>query len=44
VPAAQIQTLDQVFADPNAQELVRVEQIGSQSTKRVSQIAFKFEA
>jgi crotonobetainyl-CoA:carnitine CoA-transferase CaiB-like acyl-CoA transferase len=44
VPAAQIQTLDQVFADPNAQELVREEQIGSQSTKRVSQIAFKFEA
>jgi crotonobetainyl-CoA:carnitine CoA-transferase CaiB-like acyl-CoA transferase len=44
VPAAQIQTLDQVFADPNAQELVRVEQIGSQITKRVSQIAFKFEA
>ncbi len=43
VPAAQIQTLDQVFADPNAQELVREEQIGSQNTKRVSQIAFKFE-
>ena len=44
VPAAQIQTLDQVFADPNAQVLVRIEQIGSQSTKRVSQIAFQFEA
>jgi crotonobetainyl-CoA:carnitine CoA-transferase CaiB-like acyl-CoA transferase len=44
VPAAQIQTLDQVFTDPNAQDLIRVEQIGSQSTKRVSQIAFKFEA
>ncbi|MEY3741229.1 MAG: hypothetical protein RL371_127 [Bacteroidota bacterium] len=43
VPAAQIQTLDQVFSDPNAQELVREEQIGSQNTKRVSQIAFKFE-
>lgn len=44
VPAAQIQTLDQVFADPKAQELVRMEQIGQQTTKRVSQIAFKFEA
>jgi crotonobetainyl-CoA:carnitine CoA-transferase CaiB-like acyl-CoA transferase len=43
VPAAQIQTLDQVFANPNAQELVRVEQIDGQSTKRVSQIAFNFK-
>jgi crotonobetainyl-CoA:carnitine CoA-transferase CaiB-like acyl-CoA transferase len=44
VPVAKIKSLDEVFADPKALSLVRAEQINGQNTKRVSQIAFKFEA
>lgn len=44
VPVAKIKSLDEVFADPKAMSLVREEQINGQNTKRVSQIAFKFEA
>lgn len=44
VPVAKIKGLDEVFNEQAAQKLVRSEQIGEQVTKRVSQIAFKFEA
>ena len=44
VPVARIKSLDEVFADPKALSLVKEEQINGQNTKRVSQIAFKFEA
>jgi crotonobetainyl-CoA:carnitine CoA-transferase CaiB-like acyl-CoA transferase len=43
VPVAKIKALDEVFTNPNALSLVREEQINSQNTQRVSQIAFKFE-
>ncbi|MFM8595708.1 MAG: CaiB/BaiF CoA transferase family protein [Flavobacteriales bacterium] len=41
VPVAQIKALDEVFTEQTAQNLVRSEQIGTQLTKRVTQIAFK---
>ena len=44
VPVAKIKALDEVFADPKALILVNEEQINGQNTRRVSQIAFKFEA
>jgi crotonobetainyl-CoA:carnitine CoA-transferase CaiB-like acyl-CoA transferase len=44
VPVAKIKSLDEVFADPKALSLVKEEQINGQNTRRVSQIAFKFEA
>jgi crotonobetainyl-CoA:carnitine CoA-transferase CaiB-like acyl-CoA transferase len=44
VPVAKIKALDEVFQDPKALSLVRAEPINGQNTKRVSQIAFKFEA
>jgi crotonobetainyl-CoA:carnitine CoA-transferase CaiB-like acyl-CoA transferase len=44
VPVAKIKTLDEVFADPKALSLVKEEHINGQNTRRVSQIAFKFEA
>jgi crotonobetainyl-CoA:carnitine CoA-transferase CaiB-like acyl-CoA transferase len=44
VPVAKIKALDEVFQDPKALSLVRAEPINDQNTKRVSQIAFKFEA
>jgi crotonobetainyl-CoA:carnitine CoA-transferase CaiB-like acyl-CoA transferase len=44
VPAAKIKTLDQVFTDDAAKQLVRTAAFGTQTTHRVSQIAFKFEA
>jgi crotonobetainyl-CoA:carnitine CoA-transferase CaiB-like acyl-CoA transferase len=44
VPVAKIKSLDEVFADPKALSLVQEEQINGQNTRRVSQIAFKFEA
>jgi crotonobetainyl-CoA:carnitine CoA-transferase CaiB-like acyl-CoA transferase len=44
VPVAKIKALDEVFADPKALSLVKEEQINGQNTRRVSQIAFKFEA
>jgi crotonobetainyl-CoA:carnitine CoA-transferase CaiB-like acyl-CoA transferase len=44
VPVAKIKALDEVFADPKALSLVNEEQINGQNTRRVSQIAFKFEA
>ena len=44
VPVAKIKSLDEVFADPTALSLVQEEQINGQNTRRVSQIAFKFEA
>jgi hypothetical protein len=43
VPVAKIKALDEVFTNPNALSLVREEQINSQNTQRVSQIAFKFK-
>lgn len=43
VPVAKIKSLDEVFTDPMALSLVREEQINGQNTRRVSQIAFKFE-
>jgi crotonobetainyl-CoA:carnitine CoA-transferase CaiB-like acyl-CoA transferase len=44
VPVAKIKSLEEVFEDPKAMSLVKTEQIDGQNTKRVSQIAFKFEA
>lgn len=44
VPVAKIKALDEVFADPKALSLVKEAQINGQNTRRVSQIAFKFEA
>ena len=44
VPVAKIKTLDEVFADQKALSLVKEEHINGQNTRRVSQIAFKFEA
>jgi crotonobetainyl-CoA:carnitine CoA-transferase CaiB-like acyl-CoA transferase len=44
VPVAKIKSLNEVFADPKALSLVKEEQINGQNTRRVSQIAFKFEA
>lgn len=44
VPAAKIKSLDEVFEDPKAMSLVKAAQINGQNTRRVSQIAFKFEA
>jgi crotonobetainyl-CoA:carnitine CoA-transferase CaiB-like acyl-CoA transferase len=44
VPVAKIKSLDEVFADAKALSLVKEEQINGQNTRRVSQIAFKFEA
>jgi crotonobetainyl-CoA:carnitine CoA-transferase CaiB-like acyl-CoA transferase len=44
VPVAKIKAIDEVFADPKALSLVKEEQINGQNTRRVSQIAFKFEA
>jgi crotonobetainyl-CoA:carnitine CoA-transferase CaiB-like acyl-CoA transferase len=44
VPVAKIKALDEVFADAKALSLVKAEQINGQNTRRVSQIAFKFEA
>jgi crotonobetainyl-CoA:carnitine CoA-transferase CaiB-like acyl-CoA transferase len=44
VPVAKIKSLDEVFQDPKALSLVKTEQINGQNTKRVSQIAFNFEA
>jgi crotonobetainyl-CoA:carnitine CoA-transferase CaiB-like acyl-CoA transferase len=41
VPVAQIKALDEVFTEQAAQNLVRSEQIGTQLTKRVTQIAFQ---
>lgn len=41
VPVAQIKALDEVFTAQAAQKLVRSEQIGTQLTKRVTQIAFQ---
>jgi crotonobetainyl-CoA:carnitine CoA-transferase CaiB-like acyl-CoA transferase len=43
VPVAKIKSLEEVFEDPKAMSLVKTEQIDGQNTKRVSQIAFKFE-
>lgn len=43
VPVAQIKNLDTVFKDAQAQALVKTEEVNGQHTKRVSQIAFKFE-
>lgn len=44
VPVAKIKALDEVFTDPKALNLVKEEHINGQNTRRVSQIAFKFEA
>ena len=44
VPVAKIKSLDEVFEDPKALSLVKEEHINGQNTRRVSQIAFKFEA
>lgn len=44
VPVAKIKPLDEVFVDPKALSLVKEEHINGQNTRRVSQIAFKFEA
>jgi crotonobetainyl-CoA:carnitine CoA-transferase CaiB-like acyl-CoA transferase len=44
VPVAKIKSLEEVFQDPKALSLVKSEQINGQNTKRVSQIAFNFEA
>jgi crotonobetainyl-CoA:carnitine CoA-transferase CaiB-like acyl-CoA transferase len=44
VPVAKIKSLDEVFQDQKALSLVKTEQINDQNTKRVSQIAFNFEA
>lgn len=44
VPVAKIKSLDEVFTDPNALALVKEEQSNGQNTRRVSQIAFNFEA
>lgn len=44
VPVAKIKSLDEVFQDQKALSLVKTEQINGQNTKRVSQIAFNFEA
>jgi len=41
VPAGVVQTLDQVFRDKTAQDLVREEKMEGQLTKRMTQIAFK---
>jgi hypothetical protein len=41
---AKIKSLDEVFQDQKALSLVKTEQINDQNTKRVSQIAFNFEA
>ncbi len=43
VPVAQIKTLDSVFDEGQAKSLVRTELVNGQMTKRVSQVAFKFE-
>lgn len=43
VPVAQIKTLESVFNDNQAKSLVRTELVDGQITKRVSQVAFKFE-
>lgn len=41
VPCGEIKNLEGVFQDPEAQALVREEEIDGEITKRVSQIAFK---
>ncbi len=43
VPAGKIKNLEEVFSDPNAQNLIREEEIEGINTKRVSSIAFKWE-
>lgn len=42
VPAARIKTLNEVFEDPKALDMVRDENIDGKQTKRVSSIAFKW--
>lgn len=41
IPFGIIRSLDEVFADPTAQSLVRTETINGKTTKRVTSIAFK---
>jgi crotonobetainyl-CoA:carnitine CoA-transferase CaiB-like acyl-CoA transferase len=41
IPMGRIRSLDEVFSEPAAQELVREEQIAGKSTKRVTSIAFR---
>jgi hypothetical protein len=41
IPMGIIKTLDEVFADNQAQKLIRTEQIEGVNTKRVTQIAFQ---
>ncbi len=43
VPAGKIRSLDEVFSNPAASRLVISEEIDGQETRRVSQIAFRWE-